>query len=376
MKIAVNVRLLLPNKLEGIGWFTYELFKRITENHPEVTFYFFFDRAYDEQFVFGPNVIPIVLAPQARHPILFWWWFEKAVAHKLKELQPDVFVSPDGYLSLRSATPQLSVIHDINFEHFPQFVPLGARMYLRYYFPLFAKKATRIATVSAFSKQEISSIYHQPESKIDVIPNAAADRFKPIAQKKQDTIRNTYSENAPFFIYVGALQPRKNILGLLRAFEHFKTQHGTNHKLLLTGEKKWWSKEQAAQYKSMHHKSDVIFTGRLNAEELPDVLAAAEALTYVSTYEGFGIPILEAMQCGTPVITSNCSSMPEVAGNAALLVNPNNPTSIADAMAQVTSNYDLRVSLSKKGIERASQFSWNKSSELLWECILKTRAHA
>ena len=155
MRIAINTRFLLTHKMEGFGWYTFEIVKRLVENHPEHTFIFFFDRAYDERFIFGENVTPVVLKPQARHPILFKIWFDRSVTKALKKHKADIFFSPDGYLSLRTEIPQIGVIHDINFEHFPEDLPKSPRNYLRKYFPKFANKANHILTVSESSKQDI-----------------------------------------------------------------------------------------------------------------------------------------------------------------------------------------------------------------------------
>jgi hypothetical protein len=159
LKIAVNTRLLLHNKLEGIGWFTYEIFKRMAENHPEHTFYFLFDRAYHPSFVFSKNVIPVVVSPQARHPLLYKIWFDISLKRALKKIKPDVFISPDGYLSLTTDVPQINVIHDLNFEHYPNAMPAPSLKYYKKYFPLFAKKAKHIVTVSEYSKQDIVTTY-------------------------------------------------------------------------------------------------------------------------------------------------------------------------------------------------------------------------
>ncbi|MGK0286304.1 MAG: glycosyltransferase involved in cell wall biosynthesis, partial [Salibacteraceae bacterium] len=147
MKIAVNTRLLLPGKLEGIGWFTYETLKRITQAHPEHEFLFLFDRDHSEEFIFGDNVTPIKVPLQARHPILYYIWFEWLVPPILRRHKVDLFLSPDGYLSINSEKPQLAVIHDINFEYYPRHLPWFARKYYRFFFPKFAEKARRIATV-------------------------------------------------------------------------------------------------------------------------------------------------------------------------------------------------------------------------------------
>jgi len=148
MRIAINTRFLLPHKMEGFGWYTYEIMKRLVENHPEHTFILFFDRSYDAKFVFGENVIPVVLHPQARHPILFRIWFNWSVKRALKKYRADVFFSPDGYLSLTSDLPQIAVMHDLNFEHNPKDLKPTMRKYYQTYFPRFASKAKHIITVS------------------------------------------------------------------------------------------------------------------------------------------------------------------------------------------------------------------------------------
>tara|TARA_Y100000782_G_scaffold110592_1_gene137266 strand:- start:10254 stop:11381 length:1128 start_codon:yes stop_codon:yes gene_type:complete len=369
MNIAVNTRLLLNGRLEGIGWFTKETLERIVKAHPEHNFYFFFDRTFDPKYIFAENVHPVVLSPQARHPILFLIWFEIAVKSALKKYKIDLFVSPDGYLSLSSKKPQLAVIHDINFELYPQFVPLGARLYLRYFFPKFAKKAKRIVTVSHFSKDELVKHYNTPAEKIDVVYNGVSTLYRPLPEKQRTDVRWHYTRGIPYFIYVGALQPRKNINHLLLAFDQFRQEYDESYKLIIVGEKKWWSKKSGKIFDAMKYKQDVLFTGRLDADELANVVGGATALTYISFYEGFGIPILEGMKAGVPVITSAVSSMPEVADNAALLVNPFDIEDIIKGMKKLASDLELQKTLRQKGIERAAHFSWEKAAKDLWTSI-------
>ena len=144
--IAVNTRLLLPGKLDGIGWFTYHTLQKITADHPEVSFTFLFDRPWSQEFIFGKNVHPAALFPQARHPFLYYWWFQYSVPSALRKLNADLFLSPDGYLSLRTDVPQLAVIHDLNFEHYPGDLPALTSRYYRHFFPKFARKADRKST--------------------------------------------------------------------------------------------------------------------------------------------------------------------------------------------------------------------------------------
>lgn len=371
MQIVVNTRLLLPNKLEGIGWFSYETLKRITNAHPEHHFIFLFDRDFDEEFLFADNVTPLILSPPARHPFLFYIWFEFSVASVLNKLKPDLFLSPDGYLSLRANCKQLAVIHDLNFEHYPNDLTFLVRKYYKYFFPRFAKKATRIATVSEFSKADIVKTYGIKEQLIDVVYNGCNTLYTPITEELQQKTRNKYSDGNSYFLFVGALHPRKNISRLFKAFDLFKSKNPGSTKLVIVGVKYYWTSDIKNTYIGMKHKDDVVFTGRLSSEELKNVLGSALALTYVPYFEGFGIPILEAMNCNTPVITSNITSMPEVAADAALLIDPFSVESIANGMQEMATNTALRSQLIEKGKKRSSDFSWDKTANALWASIEK-----
>ncbi|MBL7883079.1 MAG: glycosyltransferase family 4 protein [Bacteroidia bacterium] len=372
MEIVVNTRLLLKNRLEGIGWFTFETLKRITEKHPEHHFVFLFDRDYDQDFVFSDNVTPIILSPQARHPVLFYIWFEFSVGNFLNKYKPDLFLSPDGYLSLRAHCKQLAVIHDINFEHYPKDVPFLVRKYYRYFFPRFAKKATRIATVSEYSKNDIIQLYGIHESKIDVVYNGCNTEFKAISDNEKAQVRAKVASGNDYFLYVGSLQPRKNIVRLFQAFDQFKKSYSSDVKLVIVGEKYYWTTEIKQAFNEMLFKNEVVFTGRLSTDDLKQTIASALCLTYIPYFEGFGIPILEAMNCGVPVITSNVTSMPEVAKDAALLVNPFKVAEIADAMQLIYIDEKKRTELIKKGELRKLDFSWDKTADLLWSSIENT----
>ena len=369
MKIIVNTRLLLKDRLEGIGWFSYETLKRITRNHPEHEFVFLFDRNYSPDFIFSKNITPLVIPPQARHPILFHIWFDYSVHKVLKKMKPDMFLSPDGYLCMKTKVPSLPVIHDLNFEHYPQDLPMMMRKYYTKNFPKFAKKATRIATVSEFSKQDIVKQYGVDPGKIDVVYNGANNRFVPTAMADKKRIKEQYTHGLPFFIFVGALHPRKNLCNLFRAFDIFRKKSSQVVKLLIVGEKKWWTSDIQNAYESMNFKDDVVFSGRLGSDELRLIIGSALALTYVSYFEGFGIPIVEAFRCGTPVITSNVTSMPEIAGDSALLIDPFSTESISNAMQRIASDKKLRSSLVEKGNIRKEVFTWDKSAERLWNSM-------
>jgi len=239
------------------------------------------------------------------------------------------------------------------------------------FFPKFARKAKRIVTVSEFSKQDIVDCYQVNPDKIDVAYNGVNEIFKPLSEAEQKIVRAHYSFGHPYFMFVGSLHPRKNLSRLFTAFDKFKKRSHNDVKLVIVGEKRWWTEPIQRAYDAMSCKEDVVFAGRLSAEDLHRVTAAALASVYVSYFEGFGIPILEAFKCDTPVITSNVTSMPEVAQDAALLVDPFNEDDIADAMVKVLDE-DVRKTLVEKGRKRAEDFSWNQAAEVIWNSLMKS----
>ena len=372
MEIVVNTRLLLKNKLEGIGWFSYETLKRITTAHPNDHFIFLFDRDFDEDFIFSDNITPVILSPQARHPALFYCWFEFSVANFLNKYKPDIFISPDGYLSLNTNVKQLAVIHDLNFEHYPKDLPFLVRKYYKYFFPKFAQKANRIATVSEYSKNDIIQKYQINPAKIDVVYNGCNELYEPINEIRKQQAKQKFSHNCDYFLFVGALHPRKNISRLFEAFDKFKSTRSNKVKLLIVGEKYYWTNDIKKTYIRMKFRDDVIFTGRLSTEDLKNVLGAALAMTYVPYFEGFGIPILEAMNCDIPLITSDITSMPEISKDAAFLVDPFSTHSIANGMLALFEDEALRNTLILKGRKRKLDFSWDKTADLLWQSIHRT----
>ena len=362
---------MLKNKLEGFGHFTNETLKRMVLNNPKVQFFFLFDRAFDKSYIYAKNVIPIVIPPPARHPILWNIWFNISVSFWLKKNQPDLFLSPDGFACLTTKTKQLSVIHDLAFEHFEDGIQQSHLKYMRKNSPKFANKVNRIATVSQFSKNDIIDKYKINPAKIDVVYNGANNLFKQISKTEKDEIKEKYSAGLDYFLYVGSIHPRKNVASLLQAFDSFKSQTNSNFKLVLMGRMAWKTSAVSNIYNQMNYKNDVIFTGYLSNEDLAKITAAAFALCYVSLFEGFGIPIIEAMKCGVPVICSNTSSMKEIGEGVTIQINPNSIESISYAMVLLCKDEVLQQTLIAKGLDKQLNFSWDKSAELLWQSCLK-----
>ena len=376
MIIVVNTRLLIHNRLDGIGRFTYETLLRITQKQEDVNFVFLFDRKIHDEFVFSDNITPVKLLPPARRTWLFNWWLNISVHGVLRDLNADLFLSPDGFLPLRGKTKCLPVMHDLNFEHYPEDLPAHYANWYRKKFPRFANRATRIATVSEFSKQDIAKQYHVPLDKIDVVYNAASQGFRPFADEQIQATRKKWSQGAPYFLYVGALHPRKNLERLVRAFALFKKTQSSDIKLLIAGSAFWKNEGLQNALNDVPDKNDVIFTNRLEETDLHAITASALALTYVPYFEGFGIPLVEAMACDVPIVSSDVTAMPEVAGDAALYCDPFSVESIADALKKIAADEVLRNQLVANGRAQRAKFSWDKSADALWASMVKTMDHA
>lgn len=374
MKIAVNARLLQISRMEGIARYNYESLKRIVLAHPEDEFYFLFDRPYSKEFLFASNVIPIHLFPPTRHPFLIVLWFEWMVYRTLKKIDADVFLAGDTYMSLRSKVPSLLVCHDLAYLHYPLHIPPVNRSYYRYFFPRFHRKAAEIIAVSEYTKSDIIRQYDIDPAKITVAHNAPNGHFYPIDPETQESTRQELTGGKPYFIYLGSIHPRKNLENLIEGFNHFRREGFRDHYLVILGRPAW---NTHSFYKSLNQSpyKDHIIHIQKKREELPRYIGSAEALCYVSLFEGFGIPILEGFEAGVPVITSNVSSMPEVAGDAAILADPSDHHSIGEAMTRIASDPDTRSECIRKGFEQLRRFSWDRTARILYDRLHTIARH-
>lgn len=370
MRIAVNTRFLIKDKLEGIGWFTFEVLQRLVKQHPEHEFIFLFDRPYAPEFIFGPNVQPVVLFPPARHATLWYWWFEWSIPLALKRYKADMFLSPDGFLSLNTKVKTLMVTHDIAHVHFPEQIPFHGRVFYKHFVPKYLKRADQVVTVSHFTKSDIIEHYGIPNEKIAVACNGCRETFQPLGESEKSAIRMQYAEGKPYFFYLGAVHPRKNIPRLIHAFDLFKQQTGHEMKLLIAGRLAWQTGEVYDAYEKVSCKEDIVFLGYVPDDQLPKLMGAAFALTYLSLFEGFGVPLLEAMNCKVPIIGADAASIPEVVAKAGILVDPFDVMAISKSMQQIVEEEDLRKRLVSKGVEQAKQFSWDKAAQVVYENLI------
>ena len=218
MRFVINTRFLIPGKMEGYGYFIEEIFTRIAKNHPEHEFYFLFDRPVPLHYTFSPNVQTVVAGPQTRHPLLWYYWYNRTVPSVLKKLKADVFVSPDGFCSLRTKVPQCLVVHDLAFLHYPSFILKSHLLFYRKYTPGFLKKAKQVVSVSEFSKNDLVQNYKIQPEKIKIVHNATHTLFQPVADEIREKVKADFAGGTEYFIYTGTIHPRKNLMNLLKAF--------------------------------------------------------------------------------------------------------------------------------------------------------------
>ena len=362
MRIGIDARKLHDF---GIGTYIRNLLRQLARLDRE-TEYILLSRPEDRQALgaLGPNLRSVSetadnysVAEQFRVP-----W-------ALKRERVDLFHAPHYVLPPLVSCKSVVTIHDCIHLMFPQYLPNRlALAYARTSIAMAARRATRVLTVSQSSKRDILKFVDVPPDKIDVIYNAYDERFG-VEPREEDVVRvrERYQLHGEFVLYAGNVKPHKNLGRLIEAFHHVRNRGLDHLKLVLIGDdiSKYAALRRAVHQHQLHKY--VRFLGYLPEETLAVMYRLAGVFVFPSLYEGFGLPPLEAMASGTPVVTSNVSSLPEVAGDAALLVDPYDPTAIADGIYTVLTDVSVRTALSQKGLARVRQFSWETSVRRVWD---------
>jgi glycosyltransferase involved in cell wall biosynthesis len=369
MRIAVNAIFLQKDHLEGYGHYANEVFSRLVKQHAEHEFVFVFDRPYDQKCIYAPNVTAIIVSPAARHPLLFKYWYDIKAPLALRSRSIDVWVQPYAFCSLTAKVPQVLIVHDLAFLHFPKFIGWHHRKYYQLFTKKFLRKAKQIVAVSEFTKSDIKKYHPASGEKISVVNGAARERFQPLPWSDREQVKQSFADGREYFLFTGGIHPRKNLMNLLKAFSLFKKWQQSNMKLLVAGRLAWQYTDVLEKLKTYRYRDDVVLLNYLPDEQLAKITAAAYALVYPSFFEGFGLPIVEAMQCEVPVIAGDTGSMPEIGGDAALYADPSNPDAIAKHMLHLYKDESLRSSLIEAGKKQAARFSWDRAAEELWQVI-------
>lgn len=286
------------------------------------------------------------------------------IPQRLGEDHPDLlhvqYTSP-----LRCAVPIVVSVHDISFLEHPEYFPLLRALQLRYTVKRTIRRAARVITPSEFSRRRILEAYKIDPEKVSVIPIAMSPIFRPLPKETAFRwVQERFRVQSRFILTVGDLQPRKNQIGLIRAFEELvRTNPQIEHSLVIVGKSTWFADRVLEAARNSKVADRILFTGFVEDDELLQLYNACDLMVFPSFYEGFGLPILEAMACGRAVVCSNTSSMPEVANAAALLFHPGNKDEMVRAMRDVLLDAELRTRMERLGLHRASLFTWEKTAQ-------------
>jgi len=369
-RVAVDAR-------TGTEHYTYELLAALARR----------DRA--SRYTLYCNQLPAALPPLGPNFALRRMPFPRLWSHlrlsaELVLRPPDVLFVPAHVLPLgaplRRRTRTVVTIHDMGYLHFPEAHTALHRRYLRLSTLWSARAADRIIAISAATRDDLLRYTGVRPSKIAVIHHGVSERFRPINdQTAIDAVLSRYGLRQPYFLYLGTVQPRKNLVRLIRAFASMMAgDHGTRHihrneQLVIAGKRGWLTSEieQVARQQFGANQDAVVFAGYVPDEDVPALLSGAIGFVFPSLYEGFGMPVLEAMACGAPVLASNTSSLPEVAGDAALLVDPTDVGAIVAGLARLASDTALRADLRTRGLARAAQFTWDRCAAQTLEVLQK-----
>ena len=364
MKIAINT-LSLNRTKAGMGNYIKNLVDGLSKIDKDNEYFVIVSENNKDFFRINKKNFKIInLGKKVTMDLPRLFWEQISLPRFLKKNKIDVLHSPSFVMPIISKAKNVLTVADMTFITHPQVHTLIKRVYFSLFMPYSIKKADRVISISESTKKDILHYVKVDEKKIKTIYLAADSSF--IVQNKEKCrkkIKENYDVSSPFILFIGMIEPRKNLERLIIAFSELRKKGNIPYRLVIVGRKGWKVRGMLSMIKSLEIEKEIIFTGYVPDEDLARFYNAAEFFVYPSLYEGFGIPIIEAMACGCPVITSNISSMPEVAGDAALLVDPGDVSQISSAMRRLIKDKKLREDMIKRGIKRSSEFSWKKCAK-------------
>jgi glycosyltransferase involved in cell wall biosynthesis len=380
MRIFVEGSSILKNR-SGVGQFAKRLIEAYVKKYPEDSFTIFGFKFFTQ----GAYGRPIPQSDNLNYQVVRWMpgrvynmLFRLGIALPIDIFlgrRPDVIIYPNflRWPVLNRKTKTIVIIHDLSFVHFPQYAnPINLSDTTRFV-PRAVKKASHVITISDNSRGEIMEHFKVSPEKISIVyPAVDTSFFYKRPAVEVDIVRLKYKLPKKYLLFTGTLEPRKNITGILKAYEKLSLKTREQYALVLAGGKGWKDEEISKYVDSLVAQGlKIILTGYVPDADLPSVYSGAALFVWPSHYEGFGIPLLEAMACGVPVITANNSSLPEVAGDAAILLNSNDTAGISSAMRDVLNDKALRNKLIAKGYEQIKKFTWENSADQLKDALEK-----
>lgn len=366
MRIGIRISP-LADPFTGIPTYVFNTLKALSVLDSENEYFLYTNFPIPFELALGENFRTIIVSK----PYPKWQlWYQLNLPFRLRRDGVDVYHDTLYLLPLLfpRKIPGIVTVYDLSGLVMRKFH--NARVLLTsVWIPSSLKRARKIIAISEFTKNEILRLFPFAEGKIEVVLCGVSKNFTPASESQIADVRRKYHLPERFIMFVGTLEPRKNLENLLKAFSIVHKE--IPHKLLIVGGKGWKYSNIFQKLEELKIAERVVFTGYVPLDDLPAMFSAAEIFVYPSLYEGFGLPILEAMATGCPVITSNVSSMPEVAGDSALFVDPLNVDDIAEKIKILSQNNELKQELSRKGIERAKLFSWEKAAKSMLEIFNK-----
>ncbi len=342
----------------GVSNYNAQLLRHLPAAAPDLRLVAF---AGDRRFTPAPGVTVRRPAWSTRSPLARIAWEQSALAlasRRVDLLHGSVYASP-----VLAACPTVITVHDLTFVHQAAMLRPFNRVYLRLITRLSARRAARVIATSEHTRRELMDWLALPPGRVVAVPNGVSEEFAPAAPTAVEAFRQQHGLPARFVLFVGTLEPRKNLVRLIEAFARARASLHDETYLVIAGSRGWYYEQIFAHAASLDQGAAILFPGFVSAEALPWWYRAAAVFVYPSLYEGFGLPVLEAMASGTAVITSNTSSLPEVVGDAALSVDPTDVDALAAALVRLLNDETLRGQLSAAGVRQAAQFSWRRCAQ-------------
>lgn len=370
MKIGIEGQRLFRKKKHGMDMVALELIKNLQDLDHENE-YFIFVKPDEDCFVFKETSnFKIIELAGGPYPT----WEQFALPNAAKKYGCDVLHCTSNTAPFFTNIPLITTLHDIIYMESSYLKILSSsattyqkfgNIYRKLVVPRVVKKSKKVITVSHFEKKRIGEFFEiKSDTKLDAIYNGVSEHFKPITNKEAlQRVKEKYNLPEKYFFFLGNTDPKKNTKGTLKAFSDFLKQTKSNHKLVMLDYDKIELNKLLIEINDTNLINHIVLTGYVINTDLPAIYSQCDVFLYPSLRESFGIPMLEAMSCNVPVITSNTSSMPEIAGDAALIINPFNPEEITNGLVKILNNHEYRKSLCDKGLERSKLFSWRNMAE-------------
>ena len=363
----------------GLGRYAESLARALVSTHSD-RYALFYNQERGIEPLVGLEHLPARTVALGYKPWRMLVWLGQLGRVGFDKLVPgaEIFHATEHLLLPLQTIPTVLTVHDLIFRHLPAHHKPLNRWYLNLTMPLYCRRAAHIVAISKWTARDLISTYGVPQEKVTVVPEAADPRFHPLPLDTVAAVRARYGLPVRYLLFVGTIEPRKNLSRLLAAFEAVYAD-GLTDGLVIVGRRGWLYDDFFAALEQSPARDRVILPGYVPDEDLPAVYAGAQALVFPSLYEGFGLPVLEAMACGTPVLASFASSVPEVGGQAAFYFDPTSEEEITSSVHRLLRDNALKEEMQVEGLAQAARFSWEKAAaetEAVYSAVLKERAES